>query len=67
VAAQAGKVFEVPARFETIPLEYLGDDEDLKAMFRWFAEGSSYRADLAQSRSLVAEVRDLRSWLVTQR
>jgi uncharacterized protein YbjT (DUF2867 family) len=67
VAAQAGEVFEVPARFETIPLEYLGDDEDLKAMFRWFAEGSSYRADLAQSRSLVAEVRDLRSWLVTQR
>jgi uncharacterized protein YbjT (DUF2867 family) len=67
VAARAGEALGVPARFETIPLEYLGGDEDLKAMFRWFAEGSSYQADLARSRSLVPEVRDLRSWLVTYR
>lgn len=67
VAAQAGEAFGVPARFETIPLEYLGDDEDLKAMFRWFAEGSAYQADLARSRSLVPDVRDLRSWLATYR
>lgn len=67
VAAQAGETFGVPARFETIPLEYLGDDEDLKAMFRWFADGSAYQADLAQSRSLVADVTDLRSWLATHR
>lgn len=64
-AAQAGETLGVPARFETIPLEYLGDDEDLKAMFRWFAEGSAYQADLARSRSLVPDVGDLRSWLVT--
>lgn len=67
VAAQAGEAFGVPARFETIPLEYLGDDEDLKAMFRWFAEGSAYQADLARSRSLVPDVRYLRSWLATYR
>jgi uncharacterized protein YbjT (DUF2867 family) len=67
VAARAGETFGVPARFETIPLEYLGDDEDLKAMFRWFAEGSAYQADLARSRSLVGDVSDLRSWLVTHR
>jgi uncharacterized protein YbjT (DUF2867 family) len=67
VAAQAGETFGVTARFETIPLEYLGDDEDLKAMFRWFAAGSAYQADLAQSRSLVPDVSDLRSWLVTHR
>lgn len=67
VAAQAGEAFGVPARFETIPLEYLGDDEDLKAMFRWFAEGSAYQADLARSRSLVPDVSDLRSWLATYR
>jgi uncharacterized protein YbjT (DUF2867 family) len=67
VAARAGEAFGVPARFETIPLEYLGDDEDLKAMFRWFAEGSSYQADLAQSRSLVAGASDVRSWLSTHR
>lgn len=67
VAEQAGAALGVPARFETIPLEYLGDDEDLKAMFRWFAEGSAYQADLAQSRSLVDSLNDLRSWLVTHR
>jgi hypothetical protein len=57
----------VPARFESIPYEYLGHDEDLKAMFRWFAEGSGYQADLDRSRSLIAEPHDLRSWLLTQR
>lgn len=67
VAARAGEAFGVPVRFEAIPLEYLGDDEDLTAMFRWFAAGPAYQADLAQSRSLIAEVSDLRSWLVTQR
>lgn len=67
VAAQAGEVLGIPARFETIPLEYLGDDEDLKAMFRWFAAGSAYQADLAQSRSLVAGSSDLRSWLAATR
>jgi uncharacterized protein YbjT (DUF2867 family) len=67
VAAQAGEALGVPARFETIPLEYLGDDEDLKAMFRWFAKGSSYQADLARSRSLVPDVSDLRAWLATYR
>ncbi|MEU4362263.1 NmrA/HSCARG family protein [Promicromonospora sp. NPDC023987] len=67
VAAQAGEILGVPARFETIPPEYLGDDEDLKAMFRWFAEGSAYQADLPRSRSLIADASDLRSWLGTQR
>ncbi|HEY5320649.1 MAG TPA: NmrA/HSCARG family protein [Galbitalea sp.] len=66
VAARAGEAFGVPARFETIPLQYLGD-EDLQAMFRWFAEGSAYQADLARSRSLLPDVSDLRSWLVTHR
>jgi uncharacterized protein YbjT (DUF2867 family) len=65
VAALAGEILRVPARFETIPLEYLGDDEDLKAMFRWFAAGSAYRADLAQSRSLIPGINDLRSWMTS--
>jgi uncharacterized protein YbjT (DUF2867 family) len=63
VATRAGEALGVPTRFESIPLEYLGDDEDLKAMFRWFAEGSAYRADLDRSRSLVADSHDLGSWL----
>lgn len=66
VAVQAAETFGVPARFETIPLEYLGEDEDLKAMFRWFAKGSAYRADLNRSRALVADIRSLDSWLATR-
>ncbi|MEP6478940.1 MAG: NmrA/HSCARG family protein [Rhodoglobus sp.] len=67
VAAHASDTFGVPARFESIPLEYLGDDEDLKAMFRWFVESPAYQADLTRSRSLMEGVTDLRSWMVKQR
>jgi len=67
VAAEVSEVFGIPARFEPVPLEYLGEDEDLKAMFRWFAEGDAYQADLAQSRSLIADAHDLRSWLFARR
>lgn len=67
VAERVGDAFGAPARFETIPLDYLGEDEDLKAMFRWFAQGRAYRADLARSRSLVADLGDLRAWLAAQR
>ncbi|MFG6503328.1 NmrA/HSCARG family protein [Microbacterium sp. P05] len=67
VAAQAAEAFGLPARFETIPLEYLGGDEDLKAMFRWFAGGSAYQADLSRSRALVEGISDLPTWLITQR
>jgi len=63
VARQVSEAFGVPARFETIPLEYLGDDEDLKAMFRWFAAGSAYKADLSASRALIHGSSDLRAWL----
>lgn len=65
VAAIMSEITGVPARFEQIPLEHLGDDEDLKAMFRWFAAGDAYRADIEKSRALVPGVLDLRAWLGT--
>lgn len=67
IATQASEVLGVPARFETIPLEYLGEDEDLKAMFRWFVDGPAYQADLARSHALVPEISDVRTWLSDQR
>lgn len=66
IAAQASVVLGIPVRFETIPLQYLGEDEDLKAMFRWFVSGSAYQADLARSRALVPAISDVRTWLTTQ-
>jgi uncharacterized protein YbjT (DUF2867 family) len=66
VAERAGDALDRPARFEQIPLDFLGGDEDLKAMFRWFAVPPAYRADLENSRSLVPGIRDVRAWLGTQ-
>ena len=66
VAAEIGRATGLPARFEAVPVEALGDDADLQAMFRWFAAPPAYRADLAASRRLVPDLSDLRTWLRTQ-
>ncbi len=66
-AAEAGRAFGVPGRYEQLPLEVLGEDEDLKAMFGWFASGDAYRADLEKSRRLVPDLQDLTGWLAAQR
>ena len=66
VAAQVGQVLGRPARFEEVPLDALGDDADLKAMFRWFASTPAYRADFATTRRLVPHLADFRSWLGAQ-
>lgn len=67
VAAQVAQAFDRPARFEEVPLDALGDDEDLKAMFRWFGTIPAYQADFAATRSLVPDVTDFASWLGTLR
>ncbi|GAA3017575.1 NmrA/HSCARG family protein [Streptosporangium longisporum] len=52
-----------PARYEGLPVDVLGDDEDMRAMFRWFATVPAYRADFAVTRHLVPDVRDFAAWL----
>jgi uncharacterized protein YbjT (DUF2867 family) len=66
VAERVGRTSGRLARFEELPLEALGDDADLQAMFRWFATVPAYRADLAATRRLVPDVSDLASWLQTR-
>jgi uncharacterized protein YbjT (DUF2867 family) len=66
VADRVGRVLGRRARFEEVPLEALGDD-DLEAMFRWFATVPAYRADLAATRRLVPGASDLETWLTLQR
>jgi uncharacterized protein YbjT (DUF2867 family) len=39
-----------PTNYLQAPLEVLGDDEDLKAMFRWLAELPAFQADFARTR-----------------
>jgi uncharacterized protein YbjT (DUF2867 family) len=53
-----------PTTYVQLPLDVLGDDEDLKMMFGWLARLPAYQADFARTRELVGGVQDLSRWLV---
>ena len=42
-----------PTTYVQLPLDVLGDDEDLKMMFGWLARLPAYQADFARTRELV--------------
>jgi uncharacterized protein YbjT (DUF2867 family) len=63
VAAAFGDRAGLPARFEPLPLDVLADDPDQHAMFTWFTTPPAYRADIAETRRLVPELKDFRAWL----
>ncbi|ONI77684.1 hypothetical protein BWI15_03480 [Kribbella sp. ALI-6-A] len=63
VAERTAEILGRPTRYEELPLEVLGDDEDLRAMFRWFGTVPAYQADFGLTRRLVPEVRDFASWV----
>ncbi|GLY93865.1 NmrA/HSCARG family protein [Actinoplanes sp. NBRC 103695] len=65
MAAAFGAHAGLPARYEALPLEVLGDNADGRAMFRWFAETPAYRADLAAVRAIEPAVQDLPAWIRT--
>jgi uncharacterized protein YbjT (DUF2867 family) len=52
-----------PTTYVQLPLDVLGDDEDLKMMFGWLARVPAYQADFARTRELVGGVEDLSRWL----
>lgn len=51
-----------PARYESVPVDSLGDD-DLAAMFRWFVDSPAYQADFARTKEIDPDVLDLAGWL----
>ncbi|WP_162237503.1 NmrA/HSCARG family protein [Arthrobacter sp. Leaf234] len=53
----------LPARYEALPLGVMDGQDDLQAMFRWFAETPAYQADLDQVRQLHPGLRTLGAWL----
>ena len=63
IAAAFGAHSGRAARYEALPLEVLGGDEDMTAMFAWFAQQPAYEADLAGTTALVPDVHDLPAWL----
>ena len=62
-AAAFGVVAGLPARYEPLPLEVLGDNEDMRLMFEWFGRPPAYQADFAATRELVPDLQDLPTWL----
>ena len=53
IAEAFGEAAGLPARYEALPLEAVGADSDMAAMFRWFAETPVYQADFEATRALV--------------
>jgi uncharacterized protein YbjT (DUF2867 family) len=66
-AAAFGRARDVPARYEALPVEVLASDEDMTAMFTWFAHLPAYQGDVTASRRLVPTLHDLPAWLATER
>ena len=62
IAATFGRQARLPARFESLPLEAAGDD-DLRAMFAWFAKPPAYQADRAVTAQLDPQVQTFQQWL----
>lgn len=58
--------YDVPARYEPLPIEVLGDNADQRAMFEWFAHLPAYQADFAATRALAPRTKTFKQWLVTQ-
>jgi uncharacterized protein YbjT (DUF2867 family) len=53
----------LPARYEGVPVDAIGSQADLRAMFRWFAETPAYQADLDQVRAIHPDAWDVPAWL----
>lgn len=62
-AATFGDLRGLPARFEELPTTVL--DDDMQAMFEWFAIPPAYQADLAATRALDPRVLTFAHWLKT--
>lgn len=63
IAAAFGAHAGMPARYEALPVEVLTGQDDMQAMFRWFAETPAYQADIDQVRSIDTDAWDLPAWL----
>lgn len=63
IAAAVGERAGLPARYEALPLSVLDGQDDVQAMFRWFAQTPAYQADLDHVRSVFPRTSTLREWL----
>lgn len=66
IAAVHGERAGLPNRYEALPVAVLDGQDDLQAMFRWFAETPAYQADLEQVRRIHPGTSTLSTWLGTR-
>jgi uncharacterized protein YbjT (DUF2867 family) len=65
IAEAFGQRANRPARYEALPLTSVADD-DIRAMFTWFAAPPSYQADRKLTAELDPQVLTLQQWLARQ-
>jgi uncharacterized protein YbjT (DUF2867 family) len=53
----------MPARYEALPITAMDGQDDMQAMFRWFAETPAYQADIDAVRELAPEAQTFAAWL----
>jgi uncharacterized protein YbjT (DUF2867 family) len=58
--------YDVPARYEPLPIEALDGDADQRAMFEWLAHLPAWQADFAATRALAPRTKTFEQWLVTR-
>lgn len=63
IAAAFAERTGIPARYEALPIAALDGQDDMQAMFRWFAETPAYQADIAAVRRLVPNALQFSGWL----
>lgn len=63
IAAAFAQKTGMKTRYEALPLAVLDGQEDMQAMFRWFAETPAYQADLNATRRIAPDALTLQTWL----
>jgi uncharacterized protein YbjT (DUF2867 family) len=58
--------YDVPGRYEALPIEVLGADADQQAMFEWFAHPPAFQADFAATKALAPRTKTFAQWLATR-
>ena len=58
--------YDVPARYEPLPIEVLDGDADQRAMFEWFAHLPAFQADFTATKALAPRTKTLAEWLATR-
>lgn len=58
--------YDIPARYEALPIDVLGGNADQRAMFEWFAHPPAFQADFAATRAWAPNTKTFEQWLAAR-